>query len=116
VPHIIVTADQTEGHGETAVMLCERVSQTDLESQHFAGQLLERLGWAVEDAHERERMGDARRLGRTSDEPRQARTEVQQRREPTGDDEQRHAHADDARVDRVEVRSLGRRRVTLPTS
>jgi hypothetical protein len=96
-------------------MLCERVTQADFESQHFAGQLLERLGWAVGDAHERERMGDARRLERTTDEQRQARTKVQQQPEPI-DGEQRHEHTDDARGDRVEIRSLGRRRVTLPTS
>ncbi|MEA2197490.1 MAG: hypothetical protein QOJ25_1541 [Solirubrobacteraceae bacterium] len=33
-------------------MLRERVSLADLESDHFATQLVERLGWAVGDAHE----------------------------------------------------------------
>jgi hypothetical protein len=33
-------------------MLRERVSATDLESAHFSRQLLERLNWAVNDAHE----------------------------------------------------------------
>ncbi|HWF26127.1 MAG TPA: hypothetical protein VG275_11805 [Solirubrobacteraceae bacterium] len=33
-------------------MLRERVSLADLESDHFAAQLVERLGWAVGDAHE----------------------------------------------------------------
>jgi ABC-type nitrate/sulfonate/bicarbonate transport system ATPase subunit len=48
---IIVTAD----HGsEEAVMLCERVNVTDFESDHFARQLVERLGWAVSDAHHAE--------------------------------------------------------------
>lgn len=48
---IIVTAD----HGsEEAVMLCERVSASDFESDHFARQLVERLGWAVSDAHHAE--------------------------------------------------------------
>jgi len=36
----------------------ERVSVADLESDHFATQLVERLGWAVADAHEVERVGD----------------------------------------------------------
>jgi hypothetical protein len=50
MPHIIVTADQEE-----AVMLRERVSVADFESEHFAAQLVERLGWAVGDADEAER-------------------------------------------------------------
>lgn len=36
-------------------MLCERVSLSDFESDHFASQLVERLGWAVGDAVEIER-------------------------------------------------------------
>jgi hypothetical protein len=52
VPQIIVLADAARHHGEEAVMLRERVSLADLESDHFAAQLVERLGWAVGDAHE----------------------------------------------------------------
>jgi hypothetical protein len=33
-------------------MLRERVSIADFESDHFAAQLVERLGWAVSDAHD----------------------------------------------------------------
>jgi hypothetical protein len=55
MPQIIVTADPTEGHGEGAVMLRERVNVTDFESRHFGSQLLERLGWAVADADDAER-------------------------------------------------------------
>ncbi|HWC87840.1 MAG TPA: hypothetical protein VG388_14985 [Solirubrobacteraceae bacterium] len=36
-------------------MLRERVTLDDLESDHFAAQLVERLGWAVGDAHAMER-------------------------------------------------------------
>jgi hypothetical protein len=36
-------------------MLRERVNVADFESQHFAAQLVERLGWAVEDADKVER-------------------------------------------------------------
>lgn len=36
-------------------MLRERVTVADLESDHFATQLVERLGWAVGDATELER-------------------------------------------------------------
>jgi hypothetical protein len=50
MPQIIVTADETDNHGEGAVMLRERVNVTDFESDHFAAQLVERLGWAVGDA------------------------------------------------------------------
>ena len=33
----------------------ERISSSDLESAHFSGQLVERVGWAVRDANELER-------------------------------------------------------------
>jgi hypothetical protein len=36
-------------------MLRERISLSDFESRHFATQLLERLGWAVEDAQQMEK-------------------------------------------------------------
>jgi len=55
MPQIIVTADKTEDRDEAAVMLRERVNVTDFESDHFASQLVERLGWAVGDAAEAER-------------------------------------------------------------
>ena len=54
MPHIIVTAEQPNDTGEGAVMLRERVNVTDFESEHFAAQLVERLGWAVSDADEAE--------------------------------------------------------------
>ena len=53
MPQIIVTADRSD-RGEGVVMLRERVSVADFESRHFAAQLIERLGWAVGDAHEAE--------------------------------------------------------------
>lgn len=34
-----------------SVMLSERVGAADLDSEHFRAQLLERLWWAVDDAH-----------------------------------------------------------------
>jgi hypothetical protein len=54
MPQIIVMADRGEGRAEDAVMLRERINAADLESDHFAAQLVERLGWAVGDAHEAE--------------------------------------------------------------
>jgi hypothetical protein len=50
MPQIIVAADRGAAFGEGAVTLRETVSVADFESQHFAAQLVERLGWAVEDA------------------------------------------------------------------
>jgi hypothetical protein len=54
MPQIIVTADRTDDRTDGDVMLCERVNATDFESEHFAALLVERLGWAVNDAHEAE--------------------------------------------------------------
>jgi hypothetical protein len=56
MPQIIVTADRAAAFGEGAVTLRERVSVADFESEHFAAQLVERLGWAVGDADEVERV------------------------------------------------------------
>jgi hypothetical protein len=58
MPHIIVTADRMNDRGEGPVMLNERVSATDFESGHFAARLVERLGWAVADADEAEKVTD----------------------------------------------------------
>jgi hypothetical protein len=55
MPQIIVTADQDADRREDAVMLRERVNASDFESEHFAARLVERLGWAVGDAHDAER-------------------------------------------------------------
>lgn len=58
MPQIIVTADHGAAFGEGAVTFRERVTVADLESNHFAQQLVERLGWAVGDADEVERVGE----------------------------------------------------------
>jgi hypothetical protein len=50
MPQIIVAADRGAAFGEGAVTFRERVNVADFESGHFAAQLVERLGWAVEDA------------------------------------------------------------------
>ena len=55
MPQIIVTADRRPDRGDGAVLLRERVTVSDFESDHFVVHLLERLGWAVDDAHEVER-------------------------------------------------------------
>ena len=58
MPQIIVTADHGAASGEGAVMFRERVNVADFESDHFAMQLVERLGWAVGDADEAERVSE----------------------------------------------------------
>jgi hypothetical protein len=40
------------------VVYRERIATTDLESDHFSGQLVERVGWAVLDADAIERRDD----------------------------------------------------------
>lgn len=54
MPQIIVTAAKPNQQGEEPVMLRERVNISDFESRHFTSQLVERLGWAVGDAHDAE--------------------------------------------------------------
>jgi hypothetical protein len=49
--YITVTAGQPDG-AQDAATLTERVVPRDLESDHFSGQLIERLGWALVDAEE----------------------------------------------------------------
>jgi hypothetical protein len=54
MPQILVVTDsEAEDTGE--VVYRERITATDLESDHFSGQLVERVGWAVRDANEVER-------------------------------------------------------------
>ena len=51
MPQILVVADPPQDTPSTVVYR-ERISTTDLESDHFSGQLVERVGWAVRDANE----------------------------------------------------------------
>ena len=52
MPQIIVTADSDSARTDPSVLMRERVSVRDFESDHFAAQLVERVGWAVSDADE----------------------------------------------------------------
>ncbi|MGH2891687.1 MAG: hypothetical protein ACRDPM_00260 [Solirubrobacteraceae bacterium] len=70
MPQIIVTADNLAEDGESPIMFRERVSVSDFESEHFAAQLMERLGWAVGDADE------VNRRSRLKAEQRRARQRV----------------------------------------
>jgi hypothetical protein len=71
VPQIIVTADPGAAFGEGAVTLRERVSIADFESEHFATQLVERLGWAVGDADHAERIDELRATLEPDTDPRE---------------------------------------------
>ena len=62
MPQILVVADSPQDEASTVVYR-ERIATTDLESDHFSGQLVERVGWAVLDADELEH--DDRAIART---------------------------------------------------
>jgi hypothetical protein len=49
MPHILVVTENPEDARRTIVYR-ERIAPSDLESRHFSGQLVERVGWAVSDA------------------------------------------------------------------
>lgn len=72
MPQIIVTADRSTDRGEGAVMLRERINVADFESDHFAAQLVERLGWAVNDAHDVEQEAVPPANGKSSSQTRPA--------------------------------------------
>lgn len=48
MPQLLVLTDLPEAGG--TVVYRERILSSDLESSHFSGQLVERVGWAVRDA------------------------------------------------------------------
>jgi hypothetical protein len=60
MPQIIVRADPTLDGAEGAITMKERVISANLTSGHFGAQLIERVSWAVRDAHEAERVVEAR--------------------------------------------------------
>lgn len=46
---ILIVADPP-GEAASTIVYRERIATTDLESNHYSGQLVERVGWAVRDA------------------------------------------------------------------
>lgn len=54
MPQILVITDP-ERDSDSSVVYRERVVTSDLESAHYSGQLVERVGWAVRDAAQIER-------------------------------------------------------------
>jgi hypothetical protein len=53
MPQILVVTDVPEA-SQSEVVYRERIALSDLESDHFSAQLVERVGWAVLDADELE--------------------------------------------------------------
>jgi hypothetical protein len=57
MPQILVLTDSPQRSSE--VVYRERVPSSSLESDHYAGQLLERVGWAVKDADDIEHRSES---------------------------------------------------------
>ena len=118
MPQIIVAADRGAAFGEGAVTFRETVNVADFESQHFASQLVERLGWAVEDADQAEQVSTPHEGERTAPEgertaPEGQRTPPNQERTPperelTQPEEYREPLAEDREPQRDE-------RVSVPS-
>lgn len=53
MPQLLISTDR-RGEAAGTVVYRERVSLSDLESDHFSHQLVERVGWALHDADELE--------------------------------------------------------------
>jgi hypothetical protein len=64
MPQILVVTDPEEA--ASTVVYRERISLTDLESDHFSGQLVKRVGWAMLDADQLEHRDASGRVGRGS--------------------------------------------------
>ncbi len=60
MPRIRITTDPGRAR-DTAVVLDERIATSDLDSDHFARALIERIGWALSDADYAEHVGGVRR-------------------------------------------------------
>jgi len=59
MPRILVTTEHTDkpdltNKPDLGVMLDEHIATSDLASNHFAAQLIERIGWALIDAEQTE--------------------------------------------------------------
>lgn len=57
MPQILVVTNRRD-EADSTVVYRERVSTSDLDSDHFSGQLVERVGWAMLDAEEMEQTPD----------------------------------------------------------
>lgn len=59
MPSILIVPDTDSGDEATRFKLRERVSVRDMRDEHIREQLLERIGWAVEDAEREEEQENA---------------------------------------------------------
>jgi hypothetical protein len=59
MPQLLIATDGSEDDGRTVVYR-ERIAPSDMESDHFSGLLVERVGWAVLDADQIEQEADSR--------------------------------------------------------
>ena len=55
MPRVIVITEDRKPAGEEAVLLDEQVQSIHLDTEHSAGQFIQRLGWAISDAEDAER-------------------------------------------------------------
>ena len=55
MPRVIVTTTESQLPRELSVMLDEQVHTVNLNSDHSAAQLVERIAWAITDAEDAER-------------------------------------------------------------
>jgi hypothetical protein len=53
MPRILITSEPID-KPDSGVMLDEHIATSDLASDHFASQLIERIGWALSDAERSE--------------------------------------------------------------
>lgn len=53
MPQLLISTDRNGANAGTVVYR-ERINLSDLESDHFSHQLVERVGWALSDADELE--------------------------------------------------------------
>jgi hypothetical protein len=60
MPRIRVTTDPTRAC-DVAVVMDERIAASDMDSDHFANALVQRIGWALSDADQAERANGPRR-------------------------------------------------------
>jgi hypothetical protein len=65
MPQILVVTDLHD-NSDSTVVYRERVSLDDLRSDHYSGQLVERVGWAMLDAEELEDRDDGDRSARSA--------------------------------------------------
>jgi len=55
MPRVIVITEHRSTGDQGAVLLDEQVHSIHLDTEHSAGQFIQRLGWAISDAEEVER-------------------------------------------------------------